>query len=214
MDTPTVSSSEWSGIRGKIGAWYLNSPLRRLAEILIFGDLKSEFMEEAAADIQGHETILDVGAGSGYFSLALAARLTTGTVICLDLSREMLDRLERLARREGSSDRIRIVTGDACHIEIEDVTVDLAVANNVLHELSQPGAALGEMVRVLKPGGKAIVTDFGVTWLGKRVAAAHAQEDHGPFTMAELQQLLANAGLKDVQVTTIRHWVMGVGTKT
>ncbi|NJD51954.1 MAG: class I SAM-dependent methyltransferase [Candidatus Methanoperedens sp.] len=207
------TSSEWIGVRGRIGAWYLNSPLRRLSEIMFLGDLKSAFLNEVSRIIMGDEVVLDVGAGSGYFSLAIAGRLTSGKVICLDLSEEMLHRLVSVADKKWLGDRIQILKGEASSIKLSDGFVDLVVSNGVFHELSEPGSCLKEMIRVLKPGGWLIVTDFRNTRIGKRTGAAHNREAHGPLSVDELGTLFADAGLGNVKVYPVKHWVVGVGKK-
>ena len=208
-----VQSSEWTGMRGRIGGWYLSSPLRRLSEILFLGDVNSAFLNEVSHIIRGDEVILDVGAGSGYFSLAIAERLTRGKVICLDLSEEMLHRLESVADKKGLSDRIQILKGEASSIKLSDGSVDLAVSNGVFHELSEPASCLREMVRVLKPDGWVIVTDFRDTWIGKRTGAAHSEEAHGPLSVEELDALFAKAGLSNRKVYPVKNWVIGMGKK-
>lgn len=115
---------EWTGLKGRIGAWYLNGPLRRLSEVLFLGDVRTVFLREINKLIKGGEVVLDVGAGSGYFSLAIAERLKTGKVICLDLSGEMLQRLERVANRRGLMSRVQILLGTASPIKLEDEAVD------------------------------------------------------------------------------------------
>lgn len=207
------TTSEWTGIRGRIGGWYLNSRLRRLSEILLWGDLKSAFMRELSAITQGDEVVLDVGAGSGYFSLPVAKQLNRGKVICFDLSEEMLGRLERMAERSGVRDKIETLKGNASSIQLDNESVDLAFSHGVFHELSDPEAVLQEMTRVLKPEGRVIITDFRDTWNGKRIGAAHRSEDHGPYSVDELKSLFSKVALKKVDVKPIKHWVMGMGQK-
>lgn len=204
--------TEWTGIRGRIGAWYLNSPLRRLSEVLFLGDCKSAFLSELSR-LKGDEVVLDVGAGSGYFSLAIAKRLSTGKVICLDLSEEMLQRLERNAEREGLKDRIQILKSAASSTGLETESVDLVVSNGVFHELSSPEAVLREMLRVLKPNGWVIITDFRDTRVGKQIGVAHREEAHGPLSVNELEAFFIKAGLKAVKVRPVKHWVIGLGRK-
>ena len=206
-------TSEWTGIKGRIGAWYLNSPLRRLSEVLFLGDIRSVFLNEISRLTRGNEVILDVGAGSGYFSLAIAEKLTNGKVICLDLSEEMLHRLERTANKKGLSNKIQILKGEASSIKVENESIDLVVSNGVFHEVPEPEFVLREMIRVLKPRGWVIVTDFRDTQIGKRIGAAHSEEAHGPLSVNELETLFAKAGLKNVKVSPVKHWVIGVGKK-
>jgi len=207
------TTSEWTGIKGTLGAWHLSSPLRRLAEILVYGDCRSVFLNGVSSHLRGNEIVLDVGAGTGYYSLAIAEKLTTGKVICFDLSQVMLHRLEKMAIKKGLADKIQPLKGEACSIRIEGESVDLVVSNNVFHELSEPGFALREMVRVLKPGGWVIVTDFRDTAIGGLIAAAHHGDAHGPWSVKELETLLAKAGLARVKVSPVRNWVIGAGEK-
>lgn len=208
------TTSEWTGIKGKIMAWFLNSPLRTIIEVWIFGLPKVAFLNEVFHRLSGDEVVLDVGAGSGYFSLAIAKKLKTGKVICFDLSEEMLQRLKRKAKTEDLENKIQIMSGEASSFELNDKSVDLVVSNFVLHEVSSPETVLKEIVRVLKPNGWVIITDFlKDTWLGKMEVAAHRAGAHGPFSVDELEALFTKCGLNDVKASRIRSWLIGMGKK-
>ncbi len=210
--TKKQTTSEWTGVKGKIMAWVLSSPLRRL-ETLFFGDYKSAFFSEVSDTIKGDEIILEVGAGSGYFSLAIAKKLKTGKVICLDASEEMLQRLKRRAEKKELKDKIQILKADASSFEIKNESVDLAFSNFVFHEFSSPDTVLAEMFRVLKPGGWIIITDYRRdTWIGRRIAAYH-EDTHGPFSATELDALFVNASLNNVKVSQIKNFILAVGKK-
>lgn len=205
--------SEWEGLKGRIGGWYLNSPLRRASEIFFLGDLRSRFTENIDCLLNGNETVLDVGAGSGYFSLLIAEKLRTGKVIAVDLSYEMLESLRKRARQRSLSHKIDARIGNAYQLPIEDSTMDIATSNGVFHELSYPSKALEEMKRVLKRGGYAIVTDFRDTWIGKIIGAAHRGGDHGPFSAKELKSLFEDAGFANLEADAVRNWVVVLGQK-
>ncbi len=210
--TKQPATSEWTGIKGKLMAWFLNSPLRTIIEVRLFGLPRSAFLNEVSRHLRGDEVVLDVGAGSGYFSLAIAKKLKTGKVICFDLSEEMLQRLEHKARQTGFENRIQIMKGEASSLKLNDKSVDLDVSNFVLHEVSSPKTVLREIIRVLKPNGRVIITDFlKDTWFGKMEAAAHRAEAHGPFSIIELKVLFAKCGLKDVKASQVRSWIIGMG---
>ena len=209
------TTNEWTGIKGKIMAWFLNSPLRTLIEVWLFGMPKAFFLNEVSNRIRGDEVILDVGAGSGFFSLAIAKKLNTGKVICFDLSEELLRRLKYNAKKKGIEDKIQIIKGEASSLDINDKSVDLVVSNFVLHEVSSPEIVLKEMVRVLKPNGWVMITDFlSGSMFGKFEVAVHSMEAHGPFSIKELESLFAKSGLRDIKVSHVKkNWIIGMGKK-
>lgn len=206
-------TSEWIGIKGRIFAWHLDNPFARLPETLLLGDCRSAVQDELSRLIRGNEVVLDIGAGTGRFSLAIAKQLSTGKVICLDLSEEMLRHLQRKAEKEGLKDRIQILKGEASASGLENESVDLTISNSVFHELSSPEAVLTEMLRVLKPSGWVVITDFRDTKVSRIICRSHREDAHGPFSVYELEALFTKAGMKNVKVSPVRHWVIGVGRK-
>ncbi|MBI4285360.1 MAG: class I SAM-dependent methyltransferase [Chloroflexi bacterium] len=210
----SVQSSEWIGLRGQIMARYLNSPLRRLSEILFLGNIHARVLYETVSSLKAEGIVLDVGAGSGYFSLAIARKLERGKVICMDLSREMLQSLWRVAKKKGLTEKVELMESSAYEIKLANNSVDLAIANGVFHELANPPLALQEMVRVVRPTGRVIITDFrSGTWVGNRIGRAHRTEDHGPFSQQETMALFLGAGLQNIKVSVVRNFIIGVGTK-
>ncbi len=207
------ASSEWTGIKGRIFAWHLDNPLARLPERLLLGDCGPTVQKELARLIRGNEDVADIGAGTGRFSLAVAKQLKSGKVTCLDLSEEMLQRLKRRAEREGLQDRIQIRKGEASASGLENESMDLVMSRNVFHELASPKAVLEEMLRVLKPGGWVLITDFGDTRISRLICRSHREGSHGPFSVQELDTLFAKVGLKNVRIRSVGHWVIGVGQK-
>lgn len=209
--TDVHATSEWTGITGRIGSWYLASRFRRLAELLILGNLRTRFLD--VLDLRGDEVVVDAGGGSGFYTLAMAEKLTTGRVTCVDLSDEMLSTLRRRAARRGLADRLEVHKGDITALTLADGRATLVVSNGVWHELRHPETAAQEAFRVLKQAGRIVVTDFRDTPLGRRIAAAHRAGDHGPFSVEELKALLRAAGFVDVQAEPLHHWVLAWGVK-
>jgi ubiquinone/menaquinone biosynthesis C-methylase UbiE len=177
------------------------------------GNCKSAVQDEFSRLIRGNEVVLDIGAGTGRFSLAIAKKLSSGKVICLDLSEEMLRNLKRKAEKEGLKERIQILKGEASSSGLGNESIDLVMSNSVFHELLSPGAVLAEMLRVLKPNGWVIISDFRDTRISKLICRSHREESHGPFSVHELETLFIQAGLKSVKVSPVRHWVIGIGKK-
>lgn len=102
--------------------------------------------------------VADVGAGTGFFALPIAAACSEGTVYAVDLQPEMLRRLEaRLGEAPGT---IRLVEGDAARTTLPDRCADRVLLANVWHELDDHPAALREAARVLRPEGWIAILDW------------------------------------------------------
>lgn len=99
-----------------------------------------------------HLKILDVGAGSGTISTTFAKAIPKGTVTAVDLNPDILQRAGAVAESAGVSN-ITFQQADACSLPFEDETFDITHCHQVLTHLKEPWVALGEMIRVTKPGG-------------------------------------------------------------
>lgn len=110
---------------------------------------ENRFILGHLGDVKG-KTLLDLGCGAGensvYFSLKGAHCTAT------DYSSGMVEKALKLAATNGL--QIEARTMNAMEIEFPDNTFDIAYAANLLHHLPEPRAALREIHRVLKPGGK------------------------------------------------------------
>jgi ubiquinone/menaquinone biosynthesis C-methylase UbiE len=102
---------------------------------------------------------LDVGTGSGFMALLLSE--LRHDVTGLDYAEAMLD----LAQQRGSAADFRgeFVNGNAGWLNFEDETFDVVTARYVVSTLPEPQAALGEWLRVLKPGGQLILIEDDVS---------------------------------------------------
>ncbi len=198
---------EWSGLRGKFHAWFFGTWTRKLLEILFFGNYWTAFKREMFKRIRhGDETVLDIGAGSGNFSLPIARRLKNGIMYCLDSSPEMTDRLQSMARRHASHDRIRVLNLDAGATGLADNSIDWVVSGNCMHEMSDPARIWAEIHRVLKPNGAAFIVDF-------RDRHGYHDDAHGPYSIEQLRTLFEEARFKRINVEAQRHFVIGIGEK-
>lgn len=106
------------------------------------------------------ERLLEVGVGTGYYSLDLAAWIApSGIVELFDLQQEMLDHVMRSAAERGLGNLVP-TRGDATALPYEDATMDAVVLTAVLGEIPDGDAALREIARVLRPGGRLIVGEL------------------------------------------------------
>jgi ubiquinone/menaquinone biosynthesis C-methylase UbiE len=106
------------------------------------------------------ERVLEVGPGTGYYTLDVAEWVgPAGSVDILDLQQEMLDHTMRRAG-ERSLANITPTQADAVALPFEDDTYDAAFLVTVLGEVPDQDAALRELARVLKPGGRLVVGEL------------------------------------------------------
>jgi len=108
---------------------------------------------------QAGERVLEVGPGTGYYSLEVAAGLDGGQLEAFDIQQEMLD---HLMRRAGEQEVGNIVPtlGDAQSLPYDDDTFDAAYLVTVLGEIPDQDAALREFGRVLRPGARLVVGEL------------------------------------------------------
>jgi ubiquinone/menaquinone biosynthesis C-methylase UbiE len=106
------------------------------------------------------ERVLEIGPGTGYYSLDLATWIgPEGTLEIFDLQREFLDHVGRRAAGRGFANVVP-TQGDATSLPYADDSIDAVVLTTVLGEIPDPVAALREIVRVLKPSGRLVVGEL------------------------------------------------------
>lgn len=135
----------------------------------------------------------DIGAGTGFITEGLIQRGLK--VIAVDQSEEML---EQMRQKFSNCQGIDYRQGEAENLPICDNTVDYAMANMYLHHVDNPMTAIKEMVRILKPGGKFVLTD-----LDKHNYEFLKLEHHDRwmgFKREDIKQWLVEAGLKNILI--------------
>jgi ubiquinone/menaquinone biosynthesis C-methylase UbiE len=109
-------------------------------------------LEKALGEAPGHYArMLEIGAGTGYFTLNLLRRGIVGEATATDISPGMLQALEAKASELGVA--VDTVSADAEHLPFDDQSFDLVLGHAVLHHIPDLAAALRECERVLRPGG-------------------------------------------------------------
>ena len=202
------ATHEFSGLKGRFFAWFLTSPLRRVLEMKM-GKPEERIM--ALLGLTGDERVLDFGSGSGFHSLLMAEQLPRGGVVAVDVSPEMLDRLASNAARSGLTDRIEVLLADGLALPLPDASVDRALSAAVWHHLDDPDQACRELVRALRPGGRAVVSDLQIHPNTKAVQGLDGHDT--AFGPDDMRRIMEQAGLADVHVETVGRWVLGAGTK-
>ena len=170
-------------------------------------------LHEAAAEIgtlPAGSRVLDVPTGSG---VALrGVRPGQGLdVVVADISTTMLDRARATASRLGVADQVTPTVADVGDLPFGDGSFDLVVSFTGLHCFPDPHRAIGEMVRVLAPGGaitgSSLFTDTGARYAPLRRAGARAGILGPMCTSGEARTWLRSAGCDRVDLSL--HGALG-----
>jgi ubiquinone/menaquinone biosynthesis C-methylase UbiE len=113
-----------------------------------------------ALSLRPGDTIADLGAGTGYFSLPLAKAVgTEGKVYAVDAQAEMLAHL-RQKLQQGSVSNVELIHAEAESTALPDACCSLVFLANVWHEFADRSAVLDESRRILKHRGRIAIIDW------------------------------------------------------
>jgi ubiquinone/menaquinone biosynthesis C-methylase UbiE len=114
----------------------------------------------ATLSLKPGERVADLGAGPGYFTLRFARAVgPTGKVYGVDISREMLDYLEKQARSEHLTN-IQPLLAEPHDPKLPPASVDMIFICDTLHHISDRATYFPLLMRALKPGGRLVNIDF------------------------------------------------------
>lgn len=157
----------------------------------------------AIASLREGETVLDLGSGAGMDCFLASERIgPTGTVIGVDMTPEMLERA-RANAEAGGYDNVEFRLGEIEALPVADASVDVIVSNCVLNLSPDKARVLGEAFRVLKPGGRLVISDM----VSDRPVPALLRDDLDavagclPTEREHYLEEYRRAGFQDVRIT-------------
>lgn len=131
-------------------AWTLDNWVRRLLQNPY--KIVGKYIKEG-------QTVMDLGCGPGFFSLAMAKLVgEKGTVISVDIQDEMLQMVKRKSEREGLSSSIVLHKAQPEKLGISEM-VDFALAFYMVHEVQDKKSFLSEVASHLKPDGRFLIVE-------------------------------------------------------
>ena len=145
----TLKAYKGMGMEGSTARWYDRTTRKDMPEI-------QALAVRIAAAISPEAQVLEVAPGPGFLSIELARRGLR--VRAVDISRTFVEIAQRNAAAEGVD--VRFELGNAAALPLEDASVDFVVCRAAFKNFSEPLKALGEMRRVLRTGGKALLIDM------------------------------------------------------
>jgi ubiquinone/menaquinone biosynthesis C-methylase UbiE len=167
-----VKAYKGMGMEGSIARWYDRTTRKDMLEI-------QQLAARIAALVPGAGSVLEVAPGPGFLSIELAKRGLQ--VRAVDISKSFVAIARHNAAAEGVKARFHL--GNAAALPVDDASVDFVVCRAAFKNFTEPVKALGEMRRVLKPGGTAPLIDMrrdvsvaevrryvdglGVSWLNR-----------------------------------------------
>jgi demethylmenaquinone methyltransferase/2-methoxy-6-polyprenyl-1,4-benzoquinol methylase len=114
-----------------------------------------------ALALPDHARVLDLCTGTGDLALAAVASGRGASVVGVDFAAEMLRLGLTKVRAASLESRIRLVRGDAARIPVGNATCDAATIGFGIRNVAEPERALAEIARVVKPGGRLAILEFG-----------------------------------------------------
>ena len=157
-------------------------------------------------NIDDAQSVLDLGCGTGFAAREIAKRSNfKGHVTGIDISTHLIEQARQLADEEGLGDRVAFEVGDSRSLDLDDESFDVVIAHTLISHLPDPESLLGEMKRLVKPGGYIGIFDgdyASVTFSNPDPEAGKALDElivgsivTQPRILRQLPLLLANTGL-------------------
>jgi len=164
----------------------------------------------AIADLKAGEVVLDLGSGAGADVFLAANKVgPAGRAIGVDMTEEMVDKAEEIARNYGYRN-VEFRLGEIEKLPVEDESVDAIISNCVINLSPDKTKVFQEAYRALKPGGRLTVSDI----VSERALPDEIKTDSnawaccigGALEQQEYLEKIKEAGLKDIEIVSSREF--------
>jgi len=164
----------------------------------------------AIADLKAGEVVLDLGSGAGVDVFLAANKVgPTGKAIGVDMTKEMIDKAEEIARNYGYRN-VEFRLGEMEKLPVEDESVDAIISNCVINLSPDKSKVFQEAYRALKPGGRLTVSDI----VSERALPDEIKTDSnawaccigGALEQQEYLEKIKKAGFEDIEIVSSREF--------
>jgi len=205
--TATAKAYKGMGMEGGIARWYDKTTRK---DMPAFRELAAQIASVAGAG----GTVLEVAPGPGFLSIEMAKRGLD--VQAVDISKTFVE----IARKNAAEAGVRVVFmhGNAAELPVRRESVDFVVCRAAFKNFSEPVKAMNEMLRVLKPGGTALLIDmrrdvsveelrryidgWGVSWFNRKfmMLTFRGMLIKRAYPLEEIQRMAKEAGWTETRI--------------
>jgi len=183
----------------KPSGWFGSVLLRPLLNRMNMAVVQSTL---SRIELEPHHHVLEIGFGGGGALVLVSKQLTTGVVTGVDFSPEMVREAERHFRHEIANGRLRVQLGDISVLPFASATFDRVFTINTIYFWPNTLQGLGEIRRVLKPGGLAVIA---LRSRENMERVSFTQHGFRLFSPGEVPPILQQAGFTSVKLTHERQ---------
>jgi ubiquinone/menaquinone biosynthesis C-methylase UbiE len=173
-------------LTGRLAGWYAKNTARSINQYRMAA-------ERVASQLPGGSHVLEVAPGPGYFAVELA-KLGSYHIVGLDISETFVRMATDYAKQAGVLVDFR--HGNASSMPFDSGSFDFIYCRAAFKNFSEPVRALGEMHRVLKPGGKALIIDLRKDASASEIDTAVQEMGLGPINSMLTKWIFKNSLIK------------------